>query len=111
MADFPIEFELTSMLPVFYEIRNIENGICYTVYYYKKRMVPEEYRNTVKTVAVNGVAPDRKNILNRTYPFVAEVYAIIRNDLDKNSMAYKLYELLQTNAGKNIIAESGYIPN
>jgi phosphate transport system substrate-binding protein len=38
------------------------------------------------------------------------VYAGIRSDLDRNSMAYKLYELLQTESAKKIIAESGYVP-
>jgi phosphate transport system substrate-binding protein len=111
VADFPVEYELTSMLPVFLETRAKENSICYTVYYYKERMVVEEYRNAVTTIAVNGISPNRGTILNRTYPFVAEVYAIIRSDLDRNSMAYKLYELLQTKAGKAVIAESGYLPN
>jgi phosphate transport system substrate-binding protein len=74
-------------------------------------MVTDEVRNAVKTIAVNGILPNQETISNRQYPFVAEVYAIIRSDLDKNSMAYKLYELLQTVAGKNVIAESGYIPN
>jgi phosphate transport system substrate-binding protein len=112
MPEFSIDYDYTifSMLPVFHTIRNTENAICYTVYYYKERMVAEEYRNTVKTIAVNGITPNRKTILNRQYPFVAEVYATVRSDLDKNSMAYKLYKLLQTDAGKSIIAESGYIP-
>lgn len=113
VAEFPIDFDTTilSMLPVFHTIRSQGNGICYTVYYYKERMVVEEYRNTVKTIAVNGVVPNKISILTRKYPFVAEVYAMIRSDLDKISMAYKLYELLQTKAGKSVIAESGYIPN
>jgi len=37
--------------------------------------------------------------------------AVIRSDLDKSSMAYKLYELLQTETGKGAIAESGYVLN
>jgi phosphate transport system substrate-binding protein len=111
VAEFPIEHEITSMLPVFLEVRLNENSICYTVYYFKERMVIEDYRNTVKTIAVNGISPNRETILNRKYPFVAEVYVMIRSDLDKNSMAYKLYELLQTKAGKSVITESGYIPN
>jgi hypothetical protein len=77
----------------------------------KKRMLIEEYRNAVKTITINGITPNRETILNLKYPFVTEVYTVIRSDLDKNSMACKLYELLQTNAGRSVIAESGYIPN
>ncbi|MDR1675068.1 MAG: substrate-binding domain-containing protein, partial [Tannerella sp.] len=114
IAEFPVEFEISGMIPVFVYVggeKGEKNSICYTVYYFKERMVIEEHRNTVKTIAVNGILPNRETISNRTYPFVAEVYAVIRSDLDKNSMAYKLYELLQTPAGKAVIAESGYIPN
>jgi phosphate transport system substrate-binding protein len=67
--------------------------------------------NIAKTIAVDGISPDKKSIKGRRYPYIAEVYAVIRNDLDKSSMAYKLYELLQTNAGKQVIDESGYVPN
>jgi phosphate transport system substrate-binding protein len=112
MPEFSVDYENTiaSMFPVFHTIQSMENAICYTVYYYKERMVAEKYRDAVKTIAVNGIAPGRETIVSRRYPFVAEVYATVRSDLDKNSMAHKLYGLLQTDAGKSIIAESGYIP-
>jgi phosphate transport system substrate-binding protein len=38
------------------------------------------------------------------------VYAVIRSDLEPSSMAYKLFEYLQTESGKDVIRESGYIP-
>ncbi|HCC52103.1 MAG TPA: hypothetical protein DEQ30_08630 [Porphyromonadaceae bacterium] len=66
--------------------------------------------NDVNTLAINGIMPDRNSIKNKTYPFVANVYVSIRSDLDPNSMAYKLYEWLQTKSGKDIINESGYVP-
>jgi phosphate transport system substrate-binding protein len=84
-----------------------DNAICYTVYYFKEYMVTGV---DVKSVAIDGIYPDKATIGNRTYPYVAEVYAVIRADPNKSSMAYKLYEWLQTEAGKQIISESGYIP-
>jgi phosphate transport system substrate-binding protein len=83
------------------------NAICYTVYYFKEYMVTGV---NVKSMAVDGVYPDRETIANNSYPYVAEVYAVIRDDMDKSSMACKLYEWLQTDAGKQVIGESGYIP-
>ena len=83
------------------------NAICYTVYYFKEYMVTGV---NVKSIAVDGVYPDRETIADNSYPYVAEVYAVIRDDMDKSSMAYKLYEWLQTDAGKQVIGESGYIP-
>jgi phosphate transport system substrate-binding protein len=83
------------------------NAICYTVYYFKEYMVTGV---DVKSIAINGIYPGRKTIGDKSYPYVAEVYAVIRSNLDKSSMAYKLYEWLQTEAGKQVIGESGYIP-
>jgi phosphate transport system substrate-binding protein len=84
------------------------NSICYSVYYYKE--VQRGGVTSVKTLAIEGVYPSSESIGNRTYPLVAEVYASIRSDLNKSSMAYKLYEFLQTEAGNKIISESKYVP-
>ncbi len=108
IATFPVEI-VSSMMLAFGSVRYDVNGLCYTVYYYKENMVRENLM--VKHIAIDGVYPDKATITNKSYPYTTEVYAVVRSDLDKNSMGYKLYELLQTQAGKNIIAESGYIPN
>jgi phosphate transport system substrate-binding protein len=65
----------------------------------------------IKTIEVNGIYPDDKTIQNWQYPYTSEFYALIRSDLSKSSMAFKLYELMQTRAGKRVISESGYVPN
>lgn len=106
IATFPEEL-VSSMMMAFSSVRFNNNGICYTVYYYKESMVRDD--TGVKHIAVDGVYPDKNTIANKSYPYTTEVYAVIRSDLDKNSMGYKLYELLQTKAGKNVIEESGYI--
>jgi len=84
------------------------HSICYTVYYYKEHIA---YMYHPKSLAINEIYPDRNTISDQSYPYVAEVYAVIRSDLDESSMAYKLYEWLQTEAGKQVISESGYLPN
>jgi phosphate transport system substrate-binding protein len=108
MPAWPEEM-LSSMMLAFTTIRSDVNGLCYTVYYYKELIVRDN--DLVKTIAVDGIYPDQNTIKNRSYPFTAEVYAVIRSDLDNASMAYKLYELIQTIEGKKVIAESGYFPN
>jgi len=100
---------LGTMVRVYTELTQNKNGICFTPHYYKEYMVYG--KESIKTLAINGIAPNRKSIKNKTYPFVANVYVSIRSDLDRNSMAYKLYEWLQTESGKRVIEESGYIPN
>ncbi len=100
--------DISSMMMVFERLLFDLYGLCYTVYYYKEFMIREK---GVKSPSIDGVAPSKENIQNRSYPYTTEVYAIIRSDEDISSMAYKLYELLQSPKGKAAIAESGYVPN
>ena len=110
VTEFPVNnyelivFNMTGAVDVvFQEV----NAICYTVYYYKENIATGF---NVKSVTVDGVYPDKETISNKSYPYVAPVYAVIRSDLDKLSMAYKLYEWIQTEGGEQTISESGYIP-
>ena len=107
MEDLEEYQRVISMYPVFTYVGGNPDALGYTVYYYKENMIRNQ--SPAKTIAVNGVHPDKQTIGNRTYPFTAEVYLTIRTDLDRSSMAYKVYEFMQTEAGKRIIAESGYV--
>ena len=107
-ADFPAYSEIGGMSQVFGEVRG-GNGICYTFNNYKD-MIVRVSDNEVPKIAINGIFPDENTVGNRTYPFISEVYVAIRSDLDRNSMAYKLYEWLQTNNVKPILTECGFIP-
>jgi phosphate transport system substrate-binding protein len=97
-----------SMIPVFEKVDSVRESICYTVYYFKEYILRGW---KVKTIAIEGIYPNKESISGNSYPLTAEVYAVIRSDLDKSSTAYKLYELLQTETGKQVINESGYVPN
>jgi phosphate transport system substrate-binding protein len=109
MIDLPISHEIIfSMGGVFEYVQSNINAICFTVFFYKENILRDV--NT-KTIAIEGINPSKENIINGSYPLVTEVFAVIRSDLDRSSMAYKLYELLQTELGKQVISESGYIPN
>ena len=98
---------LFSMAGALDTVSHDSNSICYTVYYYKEHIA---YMYYPESLAINGIYPDRDTIGNKSYPYVAEVYAVIRSDLDTSSKAYKLYEWLQTEAGKQVISESKYLP-
>ncbi|GHV43244.1 hypothetical protein FACS1894180_1740 [Bacteroidia bacterium] len=111
IADFDVDYEpsIFGMFPVYQTLANDENGICYIVYYFHEKMVVDEYKNKLKMLAINGKQPNSTNIRSGAYPYISPVYASIRSNLDTNSNAYKLYELLQTKAGKAVIEESGYV--
>jgi phosphate transport system substrate-binding protein len=104
---------ISTMAMVYTELAMYQNGICFSPHYYKEYII----RNTtvgadfVKSIAINEIYSNANTIKNKTYPFIADVYVSIRSDLDPNTMAYKMYEWLQTEAGKEIIKESGYVPN
>ena len=110
---YPDELTLFSMSMVYSELRQYPNAICFTPHYYKEYMIRDIWGtgDFLKTLAVDGIMPDKNSIQDQTYPFISPVYASIRSDLDKSSMAYKIYEFLKTAAGKRVISESGYVPN
>jgi phosphate transport system substrate-binding protein len=105
MADWT-EAILSGMAGPFSTLRFDENGLCYTVYYYKEQMVRDQI---VKHLSVDGAYPDKKTIRNQSYPYTTFVYAVVRQNLARTSMAFKVYEALQSEAGKRIIEKSGYI--
>ena len=51
----------------------------------------------------------KENVRNNTYPYVTDVYAAVRSDIDKSSMAYRLFEYITSEEGQAIVEESGYI--
>ena len=107
-ANLPEVIEIGGMGPVFGEVR-IGNGICYTFNNYKD-MIVRVPDSEVPKIAINGIFPDENTVKNRMYPFISEVHVAIRSDLDRNSMAYKLYEWLQTENVTPILTECGFIP-
>lgn len=106
-ADFP-ESAIGGMAQVFSEILEHETGICYTFNNYKllQARVPD---SEVPKIAINGIFPDENTVKNRTYPFISEVHVAIRSDLDRNSMAYKLYEWLLSENVNSTITECGFM--
>ena len=107
-SDFP-ESAIDRMAQVFHEVMYNVDGICYTFKAYKDLQVrvPD---SQVRNLAINGIIPDKNTIRNKTFPFISEVHVAIRSDLDRNSMAYKLYEWLQSDNAKSTLLECGFIP-
>jgi len=64
----------------------------------------------VPKIAINGIFPDENTVKNKTYPFISQVHVAIRSDLNRNSMAYYLYEWLQSEEAKPTMVACGFIP-
>jgi len=106
MHDFP-DMMIEGMMGLINQIETDPQGLGYSVNYYTRYMIRSD---NVKIIDVDGNPPDNFNIKSRKYGYTAEVYAIVREDLDKNSMAYKIFELLQKPSGQRVVEKSGYVP-
>jgi phosphate transport system substrate-binding protein len=98
---------LPTMLAPINAISDDVDGIGYSVFYYEQAMAPNE---RLKLCGVDGVVPDSKSIQSKTYPFTTEVYAVVRQDEPRDSIAYRLRAWLLSTAGQEVVASSGYVP-
>lgn len=106
IKEFP-EMQIgTGMMAPYYQLERDKTGIAYSPFYYYSVMVAN---GLTKAIGVDGIAMTKENVRNNTYPFVTDVYAAVRADIDPKSMAYRLFEYLTTDEGQAIIAESGYV--
>ncbi len=117
---------LTMMGP-FDRIYRDQEGVGFTFFYYQRHMAPlsvktgmwgdtesetddSETESPVKMFAIDGVQPTRETIADGSYPWVTEVYAVTRSDLDPEHPAALLRDWLLTEEGQGVIAETGYVP-
>lgn len=63
---------------------------------------------SVKMLSLNGVYPSPENIRDRSYPIVAQFYAIYRAD-NANKNIPVLIEWLLSDEGQSLIEKSGYV--
>jgi phosphate transport system substrate-binding protein len=64
--------------------------------------------SAVKMLSLNGVYPSPENIQNRSYPIVAQFYAIYRAD-NENENIPVLIDWLLSEEGQQLIEETGYV--
>ena len=81
------------------------SSIGFSFRYYMDGIVGNE---DVKMIALNGVYPSAENISNRTYPIIAEFYAIYRADNDNPNIPV-LIDWILSNEGQTLIEECGYV--
>lgn len=64
--------------------------------------------DAVKMLSLNGIYPSAENIQNKTYPIVAQFYAIYRSDDDNNNIPV-LIDWLLSDEGQDLIEQTGYV--
>ena len=97
----------SAMMAPYFQLDRDSLGLAFTPFYYFTYI-----SGTVssKVIGVNGVPMTKENIKNGTYPYLSNVYAAVRSDIDKSSLAYRIFEFLTTDGGQDIVEESGYVP-
>ena len=80
-------------------------SIGFSFRYYMDGIVEND---AVKMLSLNGVYPSAENIQNRSYPIVAQFYAIYRADNDNENVPV-LIDWLLSEEGQTLIEETGYV--
>ncbi len=83
----------------------IGGSIGFSFRYYMDGIVEND---SVKMLSVNGVNPSAENIQNRSYPIVAQFYAIYRADNDNENIPV-LIDWFLSEEGQTLIEETGYV--
>ncbi len=80
-------------------------SIGFSFRYYMDGIVEND---SVKMLSLNGVYPSAENIQNKTYPIVAQFYAIYRAD-NQNENIKVLIDWLLSDEGQTLIEQTGYV--
>ena len=80
-------------------------SIGFSFRYYMDGIVEND---SVKMLSLNGVYPSAENIQNRTYPIVAQFYAIYRAD-NENENIPVLLDWILSEEGQDLIEQCGYV--
>lgn len=97
----------SQMTSPYLQLEHDEYGIGYTPFFYCTAMVRDLLN--VKMLSIDGVTPSKESLRENNYSFVSSIYAAVRKSEIHESIAYKLYQILFTKKGSDMIDESGYI--
>ena len=87
------------------EYRNKNSAIGFSFRFYTLEMM---HNDKLKLLSIDGIAPTKENIVNGTYPFIADFYMISAQPRSENTK--KIVEFMFSPAGQEIIEKTGYIP-
>lgn len=87
---------------------NSKQAIGYSVYSYAAQMYANA--NKVKFIKVDGVAPTKATMADKTYPLLSATYIYFDKKLSEDSNVRKLTEWISSEDGQLCVLKSGYIP-
>jgi phosphate transport system substrate-binding protein len=84
--------------------RNYNNAIGYSFLFYTTQMVRN---NKIKILSINGVLPSKETILDETYFYADNFYAITTNTDNEN--ANKFIDWILSEQGQYLVDKTGYV--
>ncbi|HEY9061563.1 MAG TPA: substrate-binding domain-containing protein [Pseudobacteroides sp.] len=109
MMDAPknIVWGMSELIDSIAKYDNAENALGYSVYYYAKSMYNKD---TIKFIAVDGIAPDNNTIASGKYPFTSAYYAVFKKSEAQTSPARSLLAWIMSREGQETAEKAGYVP-
>ena len=87
------------------DYKNYKNAIGYSFLYYSTQMVNN---GSIKLLSIDNIKPSKENIINGTYPFVSNFYAITQDIPTDNTQI--LIKWILSAEGQLLVQQTGYTP-
>ena len=88
------------------DYKNHRGAIGFSFHQYAEGIVANK---NIRLLAVNGVQPTRKNIINGSYPIQMPFYMVVRKG-ERTEEMNRLIEWVLSEEGQSLVAASGYAP-
>jgi len=102
-----IQGEMGGLIDAIAEYDNAENAIGYSYFYYVNTMYK---RDTIKMLAVDGVAPSIESIKSGAYPIYTNGFVVYRSEEPEDGKVLQWVNAVLSERGSRIIEEAGYVP-
>ncbi|MCC8187708.1 MAG: substrate-binding domain-containing protein [Bacteroides sp.] len=84
--------------------RNSQNALGYSFLFFTQKMVANQ---TIRLLEIDGIAPHKENIMNGTYPFTIDFYAITLSQPSEN--VQKLIGWIVSDQEQQLVEQTGYV--
>lgn len=102
-----LQMEMGELVDAIADYDNADTAIGYSYFYYVNTMYK---RDTIKMLAVDGVAPSIETIKSGEYPIFTNGFIVLRADEPADSPASKWVDAVLGKRGSAIIEAAGYVP-
>ena len=89
-------------------VASFENAEFAIGYSYYRQSMDVQSGGKIKYLRIDGVAPDEKNVVDGSYPFVSTIYMALRQNEPADSAASRLAEWISSDEGKALAKKEGY---